>query len=174
MDRLESFIRENKDQLDVPRKEDEGWEDIRKKLNSEKKTDWSVYWKVAAVLFFVSTMALTAMLLQSDAGEEPIAKAENTIENTGTVEGYYLNLISTKKSEYKKLANDEQSRELLRELENFDEAYQELKTSFKEINEEELAQAMIENLRLRVLILNEQIELIKNGQAQEETYYHSS
>lgn len=167
MDKIEKFIIENKSNFNEPRDPEKGWDQLNNKLNA-KTTNWTVYWKVAAVIFFASTMVLTVLQLQSD----PI-QPQVVFNNANTLEGYYTQQISLKKSEYQKLATDTQTAELLADLEKMDVAYFELNESFIEVNDPEVAEAMLENLRLRIVILNEQIEILRNG-AGEEQAYHSS
>jgi hypothetical protein len=179
MDKLESFIRENREAMDRPRDPEAGWEQLRTSLphkhGKRSRKGGAFIWKVAAILFFISSLALSAMLVyRTGPSEGPVADGGNTTPGTATVEGFYLSQIQYKKEQYRQLAEGEEKEELLKELEAFDSAYEELKLSFEELQDEALVQAMIENLRLRVLILNEQIELLKYGEHDEEMYYHES
>lgn len=165
MDKLEKFIMDNKESFDTERKPEQGWNRLAKKLTSQPR-NFMLYWKVAAVVFFVSTVGLS--VLRFGSSEEPRSQAVAV----GTLEGFYLQQISRKAGEYRQLAGDDAA--LLEDLEAFDAAYAELSDSFTKVRNEQLAEAMLENLRLRILILNEQIELIKHGKADDEMNYHSS
>lgn len=167
MDKLEKFIIDNRTGLDEQRKPEEGWKELNDRLN-EKKTDWGIYWKVAAVIFFACTIVLSAMQFQK--GDET---GGVIAESQPTLEGYFAQQISLRTQEFQQLATEDQAAELMSDLEKMDAAYAELNESFAELNDPEVAEAMLENLRLRILILNEQIEILRNG-AGEEEFYHSS
>jgi len=167
MDKLEQFIIDNKGQFDEPRKPEEGWDKIQKKLD-RKQPDWTVYWKVAAVVFFISSLVLATLLMTRDVNTSPVLANQ-----PDTFEDFYFRQINQKMSEYTALVDASQRDELFQDLADFDSAYSELRASFEDLQSEEIAEAMLENLRLRILILNEQIELIRRGRGQEE-FYHSS
>lgn len=168
MDKLEEFILSNKDGLEKERKEDEGWERLERKLNSRDRTlDRMVYWKVAAVVFLISTIALAVVKFPQSTGSDQVSGFDDGIEN------YYAKQINLKVNEYVGMAEEREAEDLLRDLEKMDAAYLELKKSFSENENEEVADAMLENLRLRILILNEQIHLIRYGKSEEEAYHSS-
>jgi hypothetical protein len=167
MDKLEQFIIDQKDQFDQPRQPEAGWEQLAKKLN-KRQPDRMFYWKVAAVFFFASTVVLGFVLLSQQSGDDV-----QLVSTDATFEQFYINQINQKMTEYDQLVGSAQGEELYNDLADFEAAYQELSASFKLLGTEKLAEAMLENLRLRILILNEQIELIKQGKAKEETYHSS-
>ncbi len=165
MDNIEKFIIENKANFDESRDPEKGWDRLNGKLNA-RSTNWEVYWKVAAVIFFACTLVLSVLQFQNAPKVQQVAEVSS-------LEGYYAQQINLKKMEYRALATDSQTAELLTDLEKMDAAYAELSESFFEVNDPEVAEAMMENLRLRIVILNEQIEILRNG-ADEEQAYHSS
>lgn len=166
MDNLEKFITENRSNFDEPRHPEKGWSHIESRLLG-KRRDLTIYWKVAAVLFFASTMAL--LVWPKDDVNPQLAKKSEMIR----FEEFYVDQINLKMNEYKAIAEESESEDLFNDLVAFDSAYKELSKSFAEMRNQEIAEAMLENLRLRILILNEQIELAKRG-GDEPTYYHSS
>ena len=167
MDKLEKFIIENKSNLNEPRHPEKGWSTIENRLQ-KKRVDFTIYWKVAAVLFFASTVGLLVWPIDNE-------KVAFVIDENETIrfEEFYVNQINMKMDEYKAIANRSESEDLFNDLVAFDSAYKELSKSFAEMRNQEIAEAMLENLRLRILILNEQIELVKRG-GDEPIYYHSS
>lgn len=167
MDKLEEFIIDRKGQFDEPRRPEDGWDGVQKRLD-RKQTDWTVYWKVAAVFFFFCSLVLVVLLFTQEERSAPALANE-----PDTFEEFYFHQINQKMREYTTLVDASQREELFQDLADFDSAYAELRRSFEDLQSEELAEAMLENLRLRMLILNEQIELIRRGKGQEE-YYHSS
>lgn len=167
MDKLEKFIIENKSNFDEPRHPEKGWNNLEGLLPKRKK-DFSVYWKVAAILFFASTVALLVFPKQE---HQTTVVADNG--EMVRFEDFYVNQINMKMDEYRAIASESEKEDLFRDLVVFDSAYQELSRSFEEMRDQEIAEAMLENLRLRILILTEQIELVKQG-GEEPRYFHSS
>ncbi len=169
MDKLEKFIVDHKQDFEKSRDAEAGWDKLNKALGKqERAVDSMIYWKVAAVIFFISTIALTVMNVT---GEQSVPVQGNMASES--LETFYVEQVSLKKQEYLSIADKSQSDELMGDLEKMDEAYQELKDSFEELESEEMASAMLENLRLRIFILNEQIEIIRNGDDNEEAYHSS-
>lgn len=169
MDKLEKIIVDNKQGLEKPRDEKAGWNQISAALDKrDRSVDHMVYWKVAAVIFLISTIVLSVLNFNSSELKGTSAQSEKS-----NLENFYVQQVSLKMEEYLALADRSQSEELMRDLEQMDLAYVELKSSFTELESEEMANAMLENLRLRVMILNEQIEIIKNGRDSEEAFHSS-
>ncbi len=79
-----------------------------------------------------------------------------------------------KRSEYSTLADIRDQENFLNELSELDSAYITLKSSYEQFEKEEILTAMLENLQLRVLILNEQIEILRNSNTESEEVYHTS
>ena len=72
------------------------------------------------------------------------------------------------------LAEKSESEDFLKDLAELDSAYISLKISYDQLEQEELLEALMENLRLRVYILNEQIEILKNGDRENDEVFYSS
>lgn len=167
MDKLEQFIIQNKDRMEADRQPEAGWEAVQKRLErQERGRDHLVYWKVAAVVFMASTLLLGALQFSDSDQAKAVVAADD-------IESYYVQQINLKMQEFSALAGEPQVEDLFRDLEKMDQAYKDLKASFDQYESEEMADAMIENLRLRVIILNEQIELLKRGKTVEEAYHSS-
>ena len=168
MDKLEKFILDHKQEFDEARAPEKGWSVLEGKINP-KKNDWSFLWKVAAVLFFFSTSALI-MIDYLDRDQMEIA----SVSSDDSIEEFFLQVIDYKRAEYSALANESDIKEFFLDLAELDSGYANLKMSYKQLESEELLEAMLENLQLRVYILNEQIEILKNGNKRAEEFYQSS
>ena len=171
MDKIEDFIKRNKEALDQPRDSQAGWKELEARMDAANRSSNTLnYWKVAAVVFLMSTISLLVLNLQNGASQsEGIADGQSQ----QSIENYYFQQINLKKDEYRGLANESEMEDLFRDLDRMDEAYADLKASFSEFESEEMADAMLENLRLRIMILNEQIHLIRNGKSEEEAFHSS-
>ena len=101
------------------------------------------------------------------------AIAQNNVQQMDRFEDFYVNQIDMKMKEYGSLVGEAEKEDLFNDLVVFDSAYLELSRSFDKMRDQEIAEAMLENLRLRILILNEQIEIVKQGGEQSEVYHSS-
>lgn len=167
MDKLEKFILDHKDNFDIPRRPEKGWKGLEGKMVPQKK-DWSGIWKVAAILFFISTSGLLVSKFPEQESVQVVDSGNDSIED------FFVKMIDFKREEYMSLASESQRQELLDDILELDLAYINLKISYEQLESEELLEAMLENLQLRVYILNEQIEILKNGSNDNEEVYQSS
>jgi hypothetical protein len=159
MDKLEKTILENRAQFDVPRHPEQGWENLRRKLERQSNP-FGLVWKVAAVLFFLSTIALGYANLSM---KQSLHAGVDAQGKPSYIEDFYLQQISLKKQEYSKISSREEREAFFADLAELDKAYNELKLSFEKMpGHDELAEAMLLNLRMRVMILNQQIEILRN------------
>ncbi|MFT7032990.1 MAG: hypothetical protein ACJA2S_001491 [Cyclobacteriaceae bacterium] len=161
-DNLEKFFSENKNEFDSLEPKNALWSKIESNLEErEKSYDYSWAWKVAAVLFLISTLVLLFRndKLEVEQVEEEVSSNEGYNSQLIEVEGYYTKMISTKKKEIAKynISNPE----LLVDS-NLDSMYTDLKNNLK-INQKDdrLINAMIRNLQLRVDILNRQLNILE-------------
>ena len=168
MDKIEKYILDNKEEFDESRHPEKGWKELEHKMDPKKK-DWSTVWKVAAVVFFISTSGL--MISKFSKSERPQAVS---VSSTDSIEGFFVRVINNKREEYLALADESDREELFQDLEELDSGYANLKRSYEQLESEELLQAMLENLQLRVYILTEQIEILRYGNSNDEEVYHSS
>ena len=168
MNELEKFISKNKGELERERKPEEGWKNLERRLKKQTSYNQMIYWKAAAVFFFISTFSLLFIDLR-DSDTPALEVSENWSHQP--IENYYSQQINLKKEEFRHLANENENEELFRDLDQMDEAYIELKKSFAKHESEKIADAILENLRLRILILNEQIYLIRYGKREEESFH---
>ena len=162
-DRLEEFVKENREGFDTEIPRNDLWNNIESELEKKDTNfDFSWLWKVAALVFLASTIAL---LFKGNIVDEDLS--ENQLSSNGynselvEVESYYTQLISDKKKEI--LSFDTNNPELLNDINGLDSMYSELKSNLK-VNQKDgrLINAMIMNLQLRVDILNKQLNILEN------------
>jgi len=162
-DRLEKFIKTHRADLDekVPRKS--LWSEIEHELpTAPKQRSMSkpvMYWRAAAViLLLVSSWLVFDKVNQSDV---PVMAelSPQLIE----AEGYYISLIDQKRDEILTMSEKyEFGSDFLYEIDRLDSMYSVLKHDMTNGNEENLADAMILNLQLRIEILNQQLSIIQS------------
>lgn len=174
-DKLEEFIQSHRSEFDELEPRTNTWEKIQSELsNTPDKKDYSWLWKAAAVVFLCLSIGLAVeRTMQKDA--EALANNEMT-EKSRTdelleVEGYYTQLITQKRVEIKNVIESKglMDVELLEDMEQLDLMYGKLKKDLKKNqNDERLINAMIQNLQLRVEILNRQLKILERISKHEE------
>ncbi|MCP4460671.1 MAG: hypothetical protein GY816_22010 [Cytophagales bacterium] len=167
MDKLEKFILDHKEDFDDPRNQEQGWKNLEKQLHP-KKSEWSILWNVAAMFFFMST----AVLMVAKFSDQKVQTTD--VRSAGSIEDFFVQIIEYKRNEYSALADKSDSEEFFQDLAELDSAYANLKISFEQLEQEELLEAMLENMQLKVYILNEQIEILRNGDKDNEEVHYSS
>lgn len=158
-DLLEKFILDHQSDFDDLEPSDKIWKGIEEGIEP-RKVDWSVLWKVAAVLFLCSTIYLSLdRNFTSNTGVEVAETQKEFYE----AEKYYFQLISDKKSELDKMNITEKNADLMIEEQELDKIYQSLKAEYLDKHSSDmLRDVLVENLRLRIKILSNQIEVL-NG-----------
>ncbi|MFY0598408.1 MAG: hypothetical protein JXR03_01970 [Cyclobacteriaceae bacterium] len=157
-DKLEKFILDHRQDFDSLEPSERLWKGIEKDL-SHGKRDFSIIWKVAAVLFLCSTIYLTFERQFSGAVmDEEFNLAQQEFYEA---ERYYFQQISEKKIILTGMQIDEKNADLIEEEGQLDEIYQDLKRQYLgKTTNPILRDALVENLRLRMKILSNQIEVL--------------
>ena len=163
-DQLEKFIINHRDGFDNIEPSDELWSKIDHKLE-RKSFNMAVVWKVAAVLFLVSTIVLLVDRSGQEGHQGPLLSQEFV-----EAEDYYVMMINERKQLIAEQLSPEQEEIFLTEINELDAMYIELKKTYQtNASSERVVDAMINNLQLRLEILNRQLEILKQmkGQNQE-------
>jgi len=165
-DRIEKFIKSHRADLDdkVPR--NDLWSDIEIELGSSaKKRSISmpvIYWRAAAViLLLVSSWLVFDKVTQNgtESGSTVVELSPQLLD----AETYYISLINQKCEEIKILGDRfDVGSDFLYEIDRLDSMYSVLKQDMSNGNEENLVDAMILNLQLRIEILNQQLSIIQS------------
>lgn len=162
-DELEKFVRKHREEFDSDLPREEVWSrissDLQEDTGSQKK-NFQVWWKVAAVLFLAST-AYLLFERNMNYGHTPDPTLDHLSEFT-QAEDYYMTLIAEKKAEIAKADRGLLKREFLMEIDRLDAMYAELKRTYHTRQSSDLVvDAMINNLKLRIDILNQQIKVLQ-------------
>lgn len=159
-DKLEQFIQNNQHRLDTEEPGERIWEKIDGDLRvkPESKRSWQVYWKVAAMVFLVSTV----VLLIDKFNPEKVSETAELSEFI-QAENFYTSLIAERKVQIETYdSHGSLYREFLDDMNELDDLYLELRASFEHTHgDQKLMDAMISNLRLRMKILDRQIEILE-------------
>ena len=166
-DNLEKFIKSRRAEMDdkIPGKD--LWTDIESELKQNTKqrqiSKSVIFWRAAAVILLLITswLAFDKVFQNSDGNENlKVAEASPQLMEAET---YYVSLINHKREEIKIMSEKyELGSDFLYEIDLLDSMYVVLKQDMKNGNKENLADAMILNLQLRIEVLNQQLRIIQS------------
>jgi len=180
-DNLEKFIRDNRKSFDELKPSPELWGKIEKPESKTRIVNFNtmaIGWKTvvsraaAVVVIFISSYYFHEYRSQRNANEVA-DNTESTIENNPLykelieAEFYYTAQINERKNELFDLAGDAPGlqRDVNIELEDLDAIYKELKEDLKDnAFNQEVVEAMIQNYRLKLEILEDILNQIKSSQ----------
>jgi hypothetical protein len=176
MNRLEKFIKHNREQLDDMPVPENAWQQIEASLPLKNGKRIAMInlakWSVAATLLVgVSIIALLVMH-KKNTPENVIAKGNDTIVtdlNALTPEeapemNQFAKLINLKQEELKTLAKEQPIlyQKFSKDITQLDSSYNSLKNKLSSSpNREMLIEAMIQNLQLQLNVLNQQLNIIQ-------------
>lgn len=168
-DRFEDFIREHSAEFDLHEPDMALWNKIEKDIAPKRVINWRFYVSRAAVilLIFGASFLAQQLWLKKDSGGIKIKHqtARIVIPELQEAEVYYSGLISEKLQEVKPLLKENPSlkKELDADLGELDSIYSNLKNDLKDnIANDEVIEAMIQNYRLRISILEDMLMYLKS------------
>ncbi len=159
-DRLEEFMRSHNEEFDVFEPNDKLWVGIEKKMDKGKKIHLGYYLvRVAGIAaIFLITLTTYNYLFTNNNKTADIPEIKEA-------EMYYSGLINAKLNEVKPLLSDypEIQNEIDADLTELDSVYNDLKEDLKDnVSNQEVIEAMLENYRMRVDILEELLEYLES------------
>ncbi|GAB4189843.1 MAG: hypothetical protein OHK0057_30740 [Thermoflexibacter sp.] len=179
MDKFEKYIRAHKDAFDSEEPNDLLWEKIAAKLDEKQPAQKQVrlvpitkLWQMAAVFTaLIVCMIGFQIYYNSQNKQKKIAKIENagniSLESIypelAEAEQFYFMQIEQKRQELKKynLAGTKTDSETEEYLSELDKAYKELKKELNTNSNELVISEMVRNLQIRIDLLNQQLEVLK-------------
>jgi hypothetical protein len=166
-DRLEKFVNENRHEFDTMEPSDKTWEAISNRLNAQpanKKRRFG-WMKVAAVLAIM--LLVPAIIYQLKfSNRQQSAKAvllDPEVQELIEAEAYYAQEVSGKLAEIQKCykVHPEIKMDIEADLSELESMYHSLKNDLKEnISNKEVIEAMIENNRNRMKLVDDILEQI--------------
>lgn len=171
MDKMEEYIRKNREKLDKLSPSPAVWKGIRKDLQRTRLR--MVRWISAAAMIIVvlTTAALfyankegSSISLSGDKNEILIMNANPELKET---EIYYNNLINNLYSEAAPLltGHKDVEDELLNDLLQLDSICSDIKKDLRDrVSNQEVVEALINNYRIRIQILEEMLALLKENE----------
>ncbi len=166
-DRLESFVNENRHEFDRMEPSDEMWNAISNKLNEEPKHRIRRFsWRKIAAVAFILVM-LPAIIYQLKFAEHKqsanAVQIDPDVQELIEAEAYYAQEVSGKLAEIQKCyqVHPEIKLEIEGDLNELEVMYHSLKNDLKEnISNKEVIEAMIENNRYRMKLVDDVLEQI--------------
>ena len=166
-DKLESFVNENRHEFDRMEPSDQMWEAINRQLSEEPKHKIRKFlWiKIAAVV--VLTLAIPTIIYQVKFSEQKQSKnaavVDPEVQELIEAEAFYAQEVSGKLAEIQKCykVHPELKMEIEGDLNELESMYLSLKSDLKEnISNKEVIEAMIENNRNRMKLVDDVLEQI--------------
>jgi hypothetical protein len=158
-DKLEAYIKDNKEGLDDLKPPASVWASIENSMQPVVGKSRMIYWQAAAVIFFALSIGLLVKNYQTNTVSDNYAVIDPEFSDT---EQYYFNIIQDKENvllsslqAYPNLAEDFKS-----DLQELTANYEKLKSEFAHNKSTEVLTALIQNLQLQQELLNEQLNII--------------
>jgi hypothetical protein len=164
-DRLEDFIKTNREAFDQHEPSDKVWEQISKSEQKRKKIKFTTYFvRIAAVIAIAvmfSVVAIKTNMVKTD--KLASQNADPELLELMETEAYYAGQVNEKMAEIRKCYNTfpEIKEDVEMDLNELQEMYNILKTDLKEnISKKTVIEAMIENNRYRLKMVDQVLEQI--------------
>jgi hypothetical protein len=180
-DKLEKFILENREEFDIHEPRNEVWGKIERNIRPKKSVNWRMaIGRAAAVILIFAASYMVHDILENRSSKITRSKTrkekELIIPELREAEIYYSNLISEKLLEIKPMFSEDPKleEEIIYDLNQLDSIYEELKNDLRDnISNQEVIEAMIQNYRLRLSILEDVLSQLKPEEDDNNTKYNS-
>lgn len=172
-DKLEQFIIDNRDAFDDQLPPKGNWDRIAANIKPERHINWTarlVRVAAAAVIFVSAYIFIDYNFNTGTESHDVTGFSEKEIYEKIPVlaeaKAYYSGQISMMENEVYRIAGDNSSikDEINMEFEELDQVFEELKSDLKDnAANEEVVEAMIQNYRIKLQILEEILNQLKNA-----------
>ena len=170
-DKLEKYILDHREQFDDMEPDPAIWERVDTRKSPVIRINWKdMAWKAAAVAaIFVASYYFHDFMASRDQSSQKLTgkgveETSPMVRELIEAEAYYSSMIDMKKDELFRLtiSNPEVRHEIDMEMGDLDRVYSELKEDLKDnADNEEVIEAMIQNYRLKLDILEEMLLQLK-------------
>jgi len=172
-DRLEKYILDHREQFDDQEPDPAIWEKVDTHRPAIIRINWKdIAWKAAAVAaIFVASYFFHDFMASRNENSHKLMGRQNEdaspiVKELIEAEAYYSSQIDQKKDEVFRLtaSNPEVRHEIDMEIGDLDRVFSELKNDLKDnADNEEVIEAMIQNYRLKLDILEEMLRQLKQS-----------
>lgn len=179
MDKLEKFMIENREVFDDMAPDPKVWKELQKDITPPRKIHWrSISLRVAAVAAIFIMSYFIHDFIDNEQDVKPAGAARGLdpqnakeIQNLVETQAFYSSKIEYKKEEVFRLAGGNKSlvSDINTEFNELDKALGDLKQDLQDnASNEEVVEAMIQNYRLKLMILEEMLMQLKASQKSDE------
>ena len=175
-DRLEEFVKSRSAEFDLHEPDPKLWKGIERSISSRRTYRWGYYLSRAAIVIFLIGTTLVGQKLWMKFGRGTsgvTAEVEIDIPELKEAEIYYSGMINEKLEEVRPMLSEYPTleEELDTDLSELDSIYKGLKNDLKDnIANHEVIEAMIQNYRLRISILEDMLIFLESQQQEMEPY----
>jgi hypothetical protein len=159
-DRLEDFIKANREEFDQLEPSDKVWEKISKSTRKTRKVSFAQYFmRIAAVLLIA--IVFSVILIKTNIfspGELALKNVDPELQELIEAEAFYASQVNDKLEEIRKCYDiyPELKEEVESDLNELQEMYNTLKTDLNDnISKKAVIEAMIENNRYRLKMVDQ-------------------
>ncbi len=159
-DHLEEFVHSQREAFDVFEPDDRLWRGIEKKIDKGRIRTLGFYFirAVGVAAVFIITLVSYKFFFTGNNKVPEIPELQEA-------ELYYSGLIDSKLEEVRPLLSDypDIQHEINTDLSELDSVYKSLKEDLKDnVSNQEVIEAMVDNYRMRIEILEEMLEYLKS------------
>ena len=165
IDKLESFVSSNREKFDFLDPDPRIWEEINKSKRSIRMR--GMFWKVAAIIVVLMIYPFYNLVLNDRNNNitQPLMGSNMVLEipELQEADAYYSSYINDQMQQMRVLLNDEPEimTELEKDMENLEQIYNELLDDLNDnVDNKEVIEALIQNYRMKVKILEELLDYI--------------
>ena len=171
MNKLEEFIKSNREEIDDATPSAEVWQNVEVAISEKKKkvfilSPWYKWSAAAAILLMVALGGYYIAKKNNDQGKLAVAKIDTidyaSVPDDSTV-GPIVVMVAQRQQELKTLTKDQPElyQKFTTDITQLDSSYKNLRKQFNTSpNREVLIEAMIQNLQLQLNVLNQQLNII--------------
>jgi hypothetical protein len=168
MDKLEEFIKANRDDLDRYNPSSGNWDKIQKALGKKHRPLWR-WVSVAAMLAVILSgyLVLTGKHHRTVKDQTIVSVTDNGIKQLKESEIYYNNMANTLIKEASPLltSNPEIKKELDSDISHLDSLCSEIKKDLKDnAANQEVIEALIQNYRIKIQLLEDMLTILKENE----------
>lgn len=160
MDRLEDFIRKNREDIDILVPSQGVWKNISKRTPQKRR--WYYYYSAAAVFLVILGTAL--ILFQNG---DNIIHMNETDRQLKETELYYNNLINSLYDEAEPMLTGypDLNKELESDFDRIDSLCTEIRKDLRDnVANQEVITALIQNYRIKIRILEEMLTVLRENE----------
>lgn len=171
-DNLESFVSSNREKFDFLDPDPRIWEEINKSKRSIRMR--GIFWKVAAIIVVLMIYPFYNLVLNDRTNNitQPFMGSNMMLEipELQEADAYYSSYINDQMRQVRVLLFDEPEimTELEKDMENLEQIYNELLDDLNDnVDNKEVVEALIQNYRMKVKILEELLDYISTEDTNE-------